>query len=883
MATFDEYVRNGRIKFRDYIMNAKDRGINENIFAESLTALIRSDPWDFMNRTEIEPIRGLLKEIIKKVSSGTGSSVYMLDTYMGGGKTHTMAFIYFMFTKRDYAKNLDSFNIVLKEINVIDLPPVEVIAVDGNDLNDKLPLNEQKVFRDFLGKTGTREEVIGEINRREKPVVFLIDEILDYLDKRGEKYPQDLAYLKTLVEGISETEKSVIVISFPNIKSDKYEKYRVSNIDIYDTLQRKGKSYVPIGDQENFAKVLKKQIFEYIDSTIWNEINSYIGKVLTKERLNYNLKEYQEYFPFHPMLVKLIYERLSSFEGFQKTRGGIKILAHASVDLYRRIINGEKMDSPFFTIGDIDLANEDVKPLLAKDNVFGIHNLEVIINTDIKNEKPDFKKILTNVYLYSLFPDKDKRGIKPSDIYISLLKGTLSIESIEKMLTDSLENKIYLDKENSTGKFYFKPEPSIYAMIKSYQSELSQKDDVIKEYLKRILKYNDPEINATVIVDIDNLEINDKKLFIGALSPEVIRKTKKKSPEDIAREIFDEIGQKSNSSINNVVLLVPSLINIEVLEEDANRYNAVIYYEKDFNKKKQNEKDKTYYNEIIDKINEEKKKIEQSLTNRVMKYYSNVFYIKRDNLEKKEIKDIDKEEDFRAKILELLIEDEKAYTSEGIKNMNIDTFFRELLGNRSEYNISDALRNIKKSTALPYLTEKAFDKAVKDGVKEGLIGYRLGEGGEVHYREDLPTFNYSGSILSKDLASRLKPKSQPTIPTVTPVSPEPTVGTSPNLLSSEFTEIEESITSYDQAKRYFPILRAIDYRWGKYRLHIEFDLKDNGSIKFDLDSDKVPELTRLVEDLFRISGNTIINVKLHFKREQVDYYKENWKRVGEIE
>jgi hypothetical protein len=412
---------------------------------------------------------------------------------------------------------------------------------------------------------------------------------------------------------------------------------------------------------------------------------------------------------------------------------------------------------------------------------------------------------------------------------------------------------------------------------------LSKKDEVIEEYLERILEYNDPEINATVIVDIDNLEINDKMLFIGALSPEVIRKIKKKSPEEIAKEIFDEIGQKSNSSINNVVLLVPSPINIEALEDDANRYNAIEHYEKYYNKEKQNKKDKTFYNEILDKINEEKEKIEQSLTNRVMKYYSNVFYFKHDKLEKKEIKDIDKEENFRAIILKLLMDDGKAFTSEGIKDLNIKTFFSELMGNRSEYNISDALRNIKRSTALPYLTEKAFDKAVKEGVKEGLIGYRLGEGGKVYYMEDLPKFDYSGSILSQDLASKLKPKSQPTIPTDTPISPGPSLSPSATPPSSEYTEINESIASHDQAKKYFPILRIIDYRWGKYHLNIEFDLKENGSIKFDLDSDKIPELTKLADDLFRISGNTRINVKLHLKREQVDYYKESWKNDGEIE
>ncbi|MGC8647109.1 MAG: hypothetical protein ACP5T9_06220, partial [Thermoplasmata archaeon] len=560
----------------------------------------------------------------------------------------------------------------------------------------------------------------------------------------------------------------------------------------------------------------------------------------------------------------------------QKTRGGIKILAHVSADLYRRIINGEKMESPFLTIGDIDLANEDVKPLLANNNVFGVYNLEVIINRDIKDEKTIPKKILTNVYMYSLFPDKDKRGIKPAEIYISMLQKDLSIESIEKMLEDSLENKIYLDKENSTGKFYFKPEPSIYAMIKNYHSDVAERDEIITQYLIRILNYGNSEIDTKVIEDVDNMEINDKKLLIIALAPEIIRKSKKKTPEEIAREIFNGIENNNMSSINNTVLLIPSLTSIETLEEDANKYNAIIYYEKEYSKKKQSDKDKSSEKEILDKIKEEKEKIEQSLTNRLLKYYSIIFYVKRDSIVKNELKNIDSEENFRRKIIDSLVDDSKAFTSEGIKVLNINMFFKELMGERDEYNISDAIRNIKKSTALPFLTDKAFERIIKDGVKEGVIGYRLGEGDEVHYKEELQSFNYNGTILSQDKASRLKQMSQVSVPASEPsVKPEPVAPPLPGLI-----EVEEMFSSNDQLTKYFGVLRAIDYRMGKYSLHIEFNLKGNGSINFDLMSNKISDISRLADDLFRISRDIEIKIKSNLKEDQLSYYKENWKHEG---
>ncbi|MGC8657035.1 MAG: DUF499 domain-containing protein [Thermoplasmata archaeon] len=863
MKTFDDNVRERKIIFRDYIVEAKSKGINENIFAESLSALIKTDSWNFMNRTEIEPIRGLIKEIIKKVSNGSGSSVYILDTYMGGGKTHTMAFIYFMFKQMSLAKEIDGFKDLLNELNIPNPPPVDLIAIDGNDLNDKIPLNEQEVFKEFIGKTGSREEVIKKIKDNEKPVVFLIDEILDFMDKRGENYPKDLAYLKTLIEGISETEKSVIVISFPNIKNEKYDKYRETS-DIYDTLSRKGKIYAPISKQEDFAKVLKKQIFEKIDVSLLNDIDSYIKKVYTKERLDYNIKEYHEYFPFHPMLIKLIYERLSAFDGFPKTRGGIKILAHISVDLYSRIMDKkEKMSSPFISISDIDLTNENVKPFLANGNVFKIDNLEVIINKDIKGEKPLLKKILTNVYMYSLFPDKDKKGIKPSDIYISLLEIDQSIDGIEKILNDSVEDKMYLDRDNSTRKFYFKPVANIYAMIKSYVSSLSEKDNTIKQYLTRILDYSNSEIETKLIDDFDKLEINEDKIFIGALTPEIVRKYKNYTVEDTTKEIFEKLENNNLSSKNNIVILTPSYGNIEMLEEEANKYNAIIYYEKDYSKKKTPE-DK----EILDKIKEEKSKIEQNLTSRVLKNYSNMVYLKRDKPVRKELKNIDKEEDFRKKILDTLRDDEKAYTIEDIGNLQIESFFGTLMGERDEYGISDALKNIKKSTALPFLTKKAFDKIIIEGVKEGFIGYRIGEGGEVHYKDYLTSLNYNGTILSKDKASKLVQKIQVT------TTEEPSKPFEPFLAHSTGIRVwEKDVNNKGDAEKYLNKLLTIDYKYGKYNTHIEFNLNSKGSITLDTSSEKVSDIKQLTLDLFRIFDNIEIKIKIKaFLKE--DQYKD---------
>ena len=871
MKSFDEYVRNGRIKFRQYITEARSRGINENIFAESLLTLIKGQSWDFLTRTEIDPIKGIVKEVIKKVYDNTGSSVYILDTYMGGGKTHTMAFLYFIFRNTNVALDVKEFKSLLNDLNILDVPPVRIIPVDGNSLNDKLALNEQEIFKDFLGKSGTREEVKEALSKEGKPVIFLIDEILDYFDKRGENYQKDLAYLKTLIEGISEMQKDIVVISFPNIMSDKYEKYRSS--DIYDTLQRKGRSDVPIREQEDFTKVLKKQIFEYIDPALLSDIDKYIGKIFVKERLEkYKLDEYKEYFPFHPELVKVIYDRLSSFPGFQRTRGGLKLIAHISADLYSRIMSGEKMDSPFLTIGDIDLMNVNIKSLLARENVFNIRNLEVIINSDIKNSDSLNKKILTNVYMYSLFPDKEKRGVTPGEIYISLLEKNLSIDAIENILFNLQENKIYLSKDAPTKKFFFKPEPNIYALINSYNTSPEEKNNVIKNFLKKILDYKNPEVSIQMIDDLKELNVNDKKLVLGVITIDFLNKNEKlykiKEMTDIFDDIFDEVKKYNPTSINNLIFLSTSYRNIHPLEDIARKYSAIEHYEKEYSKRKSTEN-----KEVLEELKEEKEKTEQRITNDIMRCYNYLVYLKHDKVVMyNNIKHVEKTEDYRQQILDILEQNDKVFTSPSVQNFNISEFFRSLMGGREEYSIQDALKNIKKSTALPFLTENTFNAVLKKGIQEGVIGYKLGE--IVRFKEDVLDFNINGTILSSEKAKRLKLQESGYTETNNKVQSNPEIKSASKTEFKGMQTIEKTLNKKNEVEKYFNILNNIAYVSGPYKLEINFNLGNYGQITLAVDSDKVSNVKRLFSDLYDLINNITVNFHVKLNEEQYKKFLE---------
>ncbi|MEM3794706.1 MAG: hypothetical protein QW429_02410, partial [Thermoprotei archaeon] len=177
---FNEAVKQDKIKFREYIVRAVENGLNEDLFTLDLSGVDKLNPKEFFDRTVLtSSIRDLVGDVLGRLAGRYNNAAFLLDTVMGGGKTHALAYIYLLIKKRSVVSTRPEIQDLIRRIGLSEIPPAEVIVVDGRNLPANVPLQEQVQLRDYLRET-TVKGVTSVIDRLGKPVVFIVDEILEY-------------------------------------------------------------------------------------------------------------------------------------------------------------------------------------------------------------------------------------------------------------------------------------------------------------------------------------------------------------------------------------------------------------------------------------------------------------------------------------------------------------------------------------------------------------------------------------------------------------------------------------------------------------------------------------------------------------------------------
>lgn len=843
MQTFDELVKTKKVRFRNYIEDAakNEKGIEDTFFAESLSGLIKNaDPADFFERTELVPnFEALVINVLERVSSISDQPAFVLDTVMGGGKTHALAYIYFLFKERDVAVTQEDVTNLLRKVNKRQIPEVDVIAVDGNDLDVRLGLQEQEPFKPFLMEGGNKQSVLNEINKRGKPVLFLLDEMLDYFVKRGENFNKDLAYLKTLVEGLAETKNSALIISIPSDFSDraKYETVK----DLFASMHRRATSFQPVKGSEDLYAIIRKQIFEAIDNEKAREAADYAKRVYNKEGLREDREKFELAFPFHPDLIEIIGERFSQFENFQKTREILKLLASIAVDVLKRVYSGEKFETPFITPGDVDLGA--IKSKITAPNIFKITNLEIIVEKDVLSASKLERKLATVVYLYSLFPDPKRAGADSVTIYKALLLENISPEDIEKKLNDYIDNKAtYIDRNKETKRFYINGKPTIYALINRKQNEIEDSSKEIEKRLQKMLSINSDE----VYVMTSKQEPVEGKLNIAVFPPTKKEFNFDRSPEENAKRLAEEWEIFSKNNKNGNVLLYPvDPSTFSSLLNEGRRVLAIEELKKEFSDK-----------ETRDKLEAESENSDQRITSLIMRTYRGLLWSK-NGYKSIEIDSVTNENDYFNSIINSLSNNEKAYTKSTLKNLNLQDYFKELLGDRYEYNTDEAYDDIKESLSIPFLTRSAFVEALNRAVDEkiimvvdenknavrGIIGrdYTI-----TWYRE-----------AAKPASTSMVEPAEPAISAAQPEAPE--------------ARYENKIIHRESYDKVMALIKDLNYvkNFAEGEFYVNLKISANGSLDLKVKSSNLSKLINLLQDLKDLLGDSLqVSASVELNKEQ---------------
>ena len=450
-----------------------EENLRMDVFAANLWEVYKNrapeeyqDSETFFNKTyETQGLKNIVEITRKRLEGDGGDPVIQLQTPFGGGKTHALIALYHI------AKEMSANTVV---ISGTALDPKDITIWE--EMEGQLTGKVEKL----KGNTSPGLEKIRSLLYDNKPVLILIDELLEYATKAagikvGESNmaAQLLAFMQELSEAVSTVSNAQLIFTLPSSHMEHFdEKAEKLFMQLQKISGRLEKIYTPVEDDEIYP-VIRSRLFSRIDeresSKIVNEFMDYaeVEDILPDniDKSDYKLK-FLKSFPFQPEVIDVLYKRWGSFPSFQRTRGVLRLLS--------LVVNSLKdSKNSIIRLSDFDLDHDEIKRELIN---FAGPEFDSIVAADITSSDSGSKetdkklgaaylsyafgtKISTTIFMYSFSGSQSgKHGASVREIKLSCADFEIPSAIISDAIGFLNETLLYLHSRD--GRYFIHREPN---------------------------------------------------------------------------------------------------------------------------------------------------------------------------------------------------------------------------------------------------------------------------------------------------------------------------------------------------------------------------------------------------------------------------------------
>ncbi|MBB3909723.1 ATP-binding protein [Sphingomonas desiccabilis] len=328
----------------------------------------------FFDRTFItEGMGHLLTQVAQRLAGKGGEPVVQLQTAFGGGKTHTMLAVYHLATRKCALSDLAGIPDLVDRAGLMDVPQARVAVVDGTAHAPGQPWKRgSQTIRTLWGEmawqlggadafalvadadaTGTSpgKDVLRDLLERHAPCVVLIDELVAYVRQfpesqaiSGGSYDTNLSFIQALTEAVKLVPRAIVLASLPESDLEAGSQRGVTALRALEkTFGRVQALWKPVATEEAF-EIVRRRLFEPVRDENAREAvcrafaDAYIAEGVklpaeTQER-RYHDRLLHAY-PIHPEVFDRLYEDWTTIDGFQRTRGVLKLMAKVIFRLWK--------------------------------------------------------------------------------------------------------------------------------------------------------------------------------------------------------------------------------------------------------------------------------------------------------------------------------------------------------------------------------------------------------------------------------------------------------------------------------------------------------------------------------------------------------------------
>ncbi len=328
----------------------------------------------FFQRTYItEGMRLLLIQVAQRLNGKGGEPVIQLQTAFGGGKTHTMLAVYHLATRTCPLLELTGIPALIDQAGLMNVPESRVAVIDGtahspgqswkhgsqniNTLWGELAwqLGGEEAFAmikdsDSSG-TSPGKNVLKELLERYAPCVVLIDELVAYMRQftdgkvlSGGTFDSNQSFVQSLTEACKLVPNAILLGSLPESELEAGSERGVSALRALEkTFGRIQALWKPVATEEAF-EIVRRRLFEPIrdektrDSVCRAFADLYISegaKLPAETQESKYFDRLIQAYPIHPEVFDRLYEDWTTIDGFQRTRGVLKLMAKVIYRLWQ--------------------------------------------------------------------------------------------------------------------------------------------------------------------------------------------------------------------------------------------------------------------------------------------------------------------------------------------------------------------------------------------------------------------------------------------------------------------------------------------------------------------------------------------------------------------
>lgn len=465
-------------------------------------------PERFFERTYLtKGLKALAVEVVRRLNGikVETSAVFNMTTQFGGGKTHSLALLYHLAKGGPKAKNWKWVSSIFEEAKVESVPEAAIAvfvgtefdSISGRGGNDGTPLRKTP-WGEIAFQLGGAEafefvkehdkqliapssEVIRKTFPKDKPVLILMDELMNYVNRfrRIGLAAQLYSFLQNLSEESRGNENVVLAVSIPASELEMSAEDEADYTRYKKVLDRLGKPVIMSSEGET-SEIIRRRIFEWggLPDEARKAASEYADWVIEHRQQipNWfpvdNAKElFEATYPFHPMVLSVFERKWRALPRFQQTRGVLRLLALWVSYAYQSGFKGALKD-PVITLGSAPL--EDPMFRTAVLEQLGESRLEGSITTDITGRVESHavrldkeavdtikKSFLHQRVAKSIFFESNGGQLRAEatlpEVRLAVSDPNIDIGNVETVLDNLIQDCYFLSAENNRFKFSLYP------------------------------------------------------------------------------------------------------------------------------------------------------------------------------------------------------------------------------------------------------------------------------------------------------------------------------------------------------------------------------------------------------------------------------------------